>query len=62
MLSFVLAIAFAAPILWPNAMPLLCIALLIIQLILTAALYLCVKKAGARAARSEVRHDLDLSG
>ena len=48
MLSFVLAIAFAAPIiLWPNAMPLLCIALLIIQLILTAALYLCVKKAGA---------------
>ncbi len=52
MLSFVLAIAFAAPIiLWPNAMPLLCIALLIIQLILTAALYLCVKKAGARLLR-----------
>ena len=51
-LSFVLAIAFAAPIiLWPNTMPLLCIALLIIQLILTAALYLCVKKAGARLLR-----------
>lgn len=52
MLSFVLAIVFAAPIiLWPEAMPLLCIALLIIQLILTAVLYLCMKKAGARLLR-----------